>query len=150
MSEDWPQAGPGLGDHDPLKYGRSSKLRESGSVKGPGSRGSKPKTKTQRIYAAWQEEIELPLFGLNSRTTVKPQVLAANLKRIHAQRPDVTEDELRKAFALFAADCKARRVSVDGKDAWFVFMARWHKYLKAAGTSKGVGSNFEDTITNTW
>lgn len=147
--EDWPKAGPGLGEYDPLKDGRSSKLRESGSVKGPGSRGYKTKSPNEILYTIWQDETTRPLFGLNSRTTVRRQIWAANLKKIRQQRPDVTTDELRKAFALFAADCKARRVNVDGKDAWFVFMARWHKYLKAAEVAS-TATSFEDTIDNTW
>jgi hypothetical protein len=75
-------------------------------------------------------------FGVQTTVTVKPQVwnsqLAKIRKKLMERFVDSSAEEidarLLSAFQKFLSDVKANRVSVEGKDTWFVFMARHHKY----------------------
>jgi hypothetical protein len=75
-------------------------------------------------------------FGTQTTVTVQPQVWNAQIAKIRKKLLERFEDSsaeeidarLLSAFQKFLSDVKSKRVSVEGKDTWFVFMARHHRY----------------------
>ena len=86
----------------------------------------------------------MPTWGKRSRTTVDPSAWIKSIGKLTSQ--GVERDEIVAAFKLFASDIEANRVSVTGKDAFWVFMSRWHKYT----ASHAVVSAEDPEIENTW
>lgn len=149
---DWPGVGPGVSRaYDAALDGVTSKRKvgEPGPVKGPGFSSSRGRSRNDQLYSDWHDAVDEVTFEIPTRTTVKRQVWAANLKRLREQLPDVTDGQLRAAFKMFADDIAAKRVGVEGKDAWYCFMSRWPKYLKHAAP-ESTETNFEDQIVNPW
>lgn len=62
--------------------------------------------------------------------TPHPPRFERDVRRLRNQGQSI--EQLRALFALFAIEVHARRIDVAGKDAWTVFMYRWHK-LGGAG-----------------
>lgn len=150
---DWPQAGPGLGEYDPLKDGRSSKVQEPGSAKGPGSRAPRTKTPLDRLYVAWRDSIEEGTFGKIARKTIDRPTFAKNVKAMRTEDLQGFDDPdkiIAESFRMFASDVRNGRVKAAGKPMWFVYFGRRHRYLDRARAKLNETNAPEITEDETW
>lgn len=111
---------------------RRKKQREPVSLKGAGSRASRPKKPT--LYDKWRDIVEPATFAKMTRNTATRQAFAKNMKTLREELPEGIKpaDVMPRAWEIFANDIRSGKVLVKGKDTWFVFFGRRAKYVDMA------------------
>lgn len=138
MSDEfWPEEGPGLTAYDPAVDGVSSKHRkERPGSPGPGRSSSRPVPPNKKLYRYWQDLMEIPAFGKRTKITVTPAAWNKGIKRLRDE--GLSDDQIARCFQIFASDVRSQRVGVSGKEAFWVFMRRWHAYADKSNTRAAV------------
>ena len=132
---------------------KKRRAEEPESIAGPGSSASRTRTasKSRLLYNDWRDLISVASFGVITKTTVRQDVFRKGIKDIKESLGEGDHEmTIRKAFEHFAGDVKSKKVSVAGKDAWFVFYGRRAKYLEAARVHTTAERTLDQDIKGTW
>lgn len=87
------------------------------------------------MYDRWLEVMEPVSFGRSIMIRVPRPQFFANLQVIRRQLdPEgrdtaATNERIRVGMERYARDIQSRKISMDGKPAWPIFMRMWVKYV---------------------